>query len=116
MNDAYVFGFYFIAFIIYGTMPILFIGLPFSLLIELLMDRIRIASMHKIAVILIYVMVYAAAGFVGTWVYFFVLADGKFELYLIRDTWPFSLLGIYAALLFLLLRFFVDWIFKKRDS
>lgn len=116
MNETYDFSFYLILFFIYGGLPILFMGLPFSLWIDKLFDRIRVKSLNKLAGFILHIIVYALAGFIGTWIYFFVLAGGKFEDYMIQDTFVFSLFGIYAALLFLIVRFILDVIIVKIKS
>ncbi len=114
MNEAYGFGFYFVAFLIYGTPAIFIIGLPFSLVSEALLARIRFANKFFYWITLY--LVYAAAGFIGTWLYFFLLAEGDLETLDYGEMLPFTLFGVGAALLFLFTVQMLDFLFKKKDG
>ncbi|WP_247741115.1 hypothetical protein [Cohnella sp. LGH] len=110
MNDSYGFGFYVIAFLTYGTLPVLFIGLPFSILIDWLMARMQFKN--KPLVWGAYAVCYAGAGLAGAWLYLLVLTDWDFASFASREVGFFSIFGVLAALLFAGLHWIVNLLFR----
>ncbi len=99
MNTSYGFISYFIAFLIYGTPPILIIGLPYSLLIEVLLTRFKIKN--KLLHLIRLIFLYAGGGFAGALLYIYILAAGDPRKY--KDLLPLSIFGVLAALLYLII-------------
>ncbi|USB33401.1 hypothetical protein [Paenibacillus sp. YPG26] len=113
MNETYDFRFYFIAFLIYSTLPILILGLALSILIGAVVDRLGLRSkaLHMVVILL----AYAAAGFIGTFIYTAAvmlprgLAPGW------EDVRPLSVFGITAALLFAIIEYVLDLFTKNQQ-
>lgn len=112
MNESYGFGFYFIAFLIYSTPPIFIIGLPLSLLFELLLTRYKIKS--KPLYLTTIIILYAGGGFSGTLLYFYALSTGKAFNY--KEVFPFTIFGLLVALLFLVNISIINLVQKKKMS
>lgn len=114
MNNSYglgFYGFYTIVFLIYGTPAIFLFGLPISLLIEKLFDRSNIKTKNYLITLGTYIITYASAGFIGSLIYFLVFTGGILRWS--EDLLIFSIFGVMAALLFLIIRYCIEVIFKK---
>ncbi|GIP24661.1 hypothetical protein [Paenibacillus sp. J22TS3] len=66
-NETYDFSFYFMVVLIYSCLPILLIGLSFSVAMGALYNRLNIRS--KALQLITVILAYAAAGFLGTCIY-----------------------------------------------
>ena len=112
MNTSYGFGFYFIAFLAYGTPAIFIIGLPFSLLCDVLLRRINIKDKYLYLITIIFL--YTGAGLGGSLVYFFILAEGDTLRY--EELFPLTLFGMLAALIYLLNIYIINQILRSLSS
>lgn len=112
MNDTYGFFFYFIAFLIYASPAIILIGIPFSILMDVLFARLHFK--RKAISVGLQVVLYAPAGFIGTWLYFYILALLSSESLYLRDILPLTLFGVIASLLFLICIHGLDFLLDRR--
>jgi len=60
------------------------------------------------------IVLYAAAGFIGTWLYFYLLAAISFETVYVREILPLTPFGVIAALLFLSCIYGMDYVLKEK--
>lgn len=117
INGFGFYGFYFVVFLIYGAPAVFLYGLPISFLIEFLFNRIKIKNRNRLIVIVTYIITYASAGFIGSFIYFLVFTEGgRLQSYWNQDFFIFSEFGVIAALLFLIIRYYVEVVFKKIKS
>lgn len=114
MNETYGLGFYAIAFLVYGAPPICLIGLPFSIVVDTLLARLPLNNKWMMRAIRI--LAYGVAGSAGTLLYFVILASGEWQSFDTMEMMPFLLLGIFAALLFLLFYSLLQLAFRKIEA
>ncbi|MEY8747079.1 hypothetical protein [Paenibacillus tundrae] len=100
VSDMEGFRVYMIVFLLFGTPPILLIGIPSSILLDKWLAPVL--KKNKVYFIGIHVIAYAMVGFLGTYVYLFALNIGK--VIEVREVLFMTLYGIIAAVLF----FFID--------
>lgn len=113
MNESYGLVFYMIAILIYGAPAIFLIGLPFSMIIDSLVAKL--ALKNKWIVRVIRILAYGVAGSAGTLLYFLILTRGEMQFFETMEIAPFLLLGIFAALLFLLFHSLLQLAFRKME-
>lgn len=113
MSETYNFGFYIAVYPIYAAPLIFLIGLPLSIVVDFLLNKIRFTN-HVLYLIL-KLLSYACAGFVGMYIFYLLLGAGEYILRY-RETIILTLLGVFAAMIFVLVDLGLETLFKARKK
>lgn len=113
MSETYDFGFYIAVYPIYAAPLIFLIGLPLSIVVDFLLNKIRFTN-HVLYLIL-KLLSYACAGFVGMYIFYLLLGAGEYILRY-RETIILTLLGVFAAMIFVLVDLGLEALFRARKK
>lgn len=113
MNESYSFDVYIIAYLVYSTPLILFIGLPLSLLLDYLLSRIPFVN-HMLY-LGVRILGYACAGVLGMYIYYLIMGAGEAILDF-KETLVLTLFGVMAALIFVLIDLGLEFWLKVRKQ
>nr|WP_154896138.1 hypothetical protein [Paenibacillus xylanexedens] len=113
MSDTYGFGFYIAVYPIYAAPLILLIGLPLSILVDFLVNKIRITN--HVLYLIIKLMSYACAGFVGMYIFCLIMGAG-IDILMYEETIILTLFGVFAAMIFVLVDLGLEALFKARKK
>ncbi|HBU80387.1 MULTISPECIES: hypothetical protein [Paenibacillus] len=111
MNESYSFDFYIIAYFVFATPLILFIGLPLSLLLDYLLSRIQFAN--YVLYLTTRILGYGCAGVLGMYIYYLLMGAGE-EILNFKETLILTLFGVMAAILFVLVDLGMEGLLKVR--
>ncbi|SEK74216.1 hypothetical protein [Paenibacillus sp. OK003] len=100
MNQSYSFDFYTLVYLVYATPLITLIGLPLSLLVDYLLSRSRFGN--YVIYLILRIVGYACAGVLGMYIYYLFMGAGH-EIINFKESIVLTLLGVLAAILFLLI-------------
>lgn len=113
MNDSYNFSFYILIFFIYGAPGIFLIGLPFSIGIDLILKRVNLRN--TVLAALFSILIYAAAGLLGSYIYWIVLTGELQSIHNYKHMFPLPWFGVVAAMLFYVSNYAVNRWFRRND-
>lgn len=112
MNESYSFDFYMIMYLVYATPLIVLIGLPLSILLDDLLCRIQFVN-HMLY-LSTRILGYAFAGVLGMYIYYVLMGAGE-EILNFKETLVLTLLGVFAAILFVLIDMGLEVWLKMRS-
>lgn len=113
MSETYGFGFYIAVYPIYAAPLIFLIGLPLSIVVDFLVNKIRITN--HVLYLIVKILSYACAGFVGMCIFYLLLGTGQYILRY-RETIILTLLGVFAAMIFVLIDLGLEALFRARKK
>lgn len=113
MSETYDFGFYIAVYPIYAAPLIFLIGLPLSILVDFLVNNIRITN--HVLYLIIKLMSYACAGFVGMYIFCLIMGAG-IDVLMYKETIILTLFGVFAAMIFVLVDLGLEALFKARKK
>ncbi|MET3940423.1 preprotein translocase subunit SecE [Paenibacillus sp. PvP094] len=113
MSETYDFGFYIAVYPIYAAPLIFLIGLPLSILVDFLVNKIRITN--HVLYLIIKLMSYACAGFVGMYIFCLIMGAG-IDVLMYKETIILTLFGVFAAMIFVLVDLGLEALFKARKK
>lgn len=115
MSETYDFGFYIAVYPIYAAPLIFLIGLPLSIVVDFLLNKIRFTN--HVLYLIVKLLSYACAGFVGMYIFYLVMGAGE-DILRYKETIILTLFGVFAAIIFVLVDLGLDALFrahKKRE-
>lgn len=113
MSETYGFGFYFAVYPIYAAPLIFLIGVPLSVLVDFLVNKIRFTN--HVLYLIVKLLSYACAGFVGMYIFYLVMGAGE-DILRYRETIILTLFGILAAMIFVLIDLGLEALFRARKK
>ncbi|MFK0523827.1 hypothetical protein ACINKY_16590 [Paenibacillus illinoisensis] len=115
MSETYDFGFYIAVYPIYAAPLIFLIGLPLSIVVDFLLNKIRFTN--HVLYLIVKLLSYACAGFVGMYIFYLVMGAGE-DILRYKETIILTLFGVFAAIIFVLVDLGLEALFrahKKRE-
>ncbi|PAD31034.1 hypothetical protein CHH60_13980 [Paenibacillus sp. 7523-1] len=113
MSETYDFGFYIAVYPIYAAPLIFLIGLPLSIVVDFLVNKIRFTK--HVLYLIVKLLSYACAGFVGMYIFYLVMGAGE-DILRYRETIILTLFGVFAAMIFVLVDLALEALFKARKK
>ncbi|MBY0217120.1 hypothetical protein H7K30_11140 [Paenibacillus illinoisensis] len=113
MSETYDFGFYIAVYPIYAAPLIFLIGLPLSIVVDFLLNKIR--NTNHVLYLILKLLSYACAGFVGMYIFYLLLGAGEYILRY-RETIILTLLGVFAAMIYVVVDLGLEALFKARKK
>ncbi|MGD0033573.1 hypothetical protein SLT67_19570 [Paenibacillus illinoisensis] len=113
MSETYDFGFYIAVYPIYAAPLIFLIGLPLSIVVDFLVNKIRFTN--HVLYLIVKLLSYACAGFVGMYIFYLVMGAGE-DILRYRETIILTLFGVLAAMIFVLVDLALEALFKARKK
>ncbi|PYY30160.1 hypothetical protein [Paenibacillus illinoisensis] len=113
MSETYDFGFYIAVYPIYAAPLIFLIGLPLSIVVDFLVNKIRFTN--HVLYLIVKLLSYACAGFVGMYIFYLLMGAGE-DILRYRETIILTLFGVLAAMIFVLVDLALEALFKARKK
>lgn len=113
MSETYDFGFYIAVYPIYAAPLIFLIGLPLSIVVDFLLNKIRFTN--HVLYLIVKLLSYACAGFVGMCIFYLLMGAGE-DILRYKETIILTLLGVFAAMIFVLVDLGLEALFKARKK
>ena len=113
MSETYGFGFYIAVYPIYAAPLIFLIGLPLSIVVDFLVNKIRFTK--HVLYLIVKLLSYACAGFVGMYIFYLVMGAGE-DILRYRETIILTLFGVLAAMIFVLIDLGLEALFRARKK
>ncbi|WP_418038902.1 hypothetical protein [Paenibacillus xylanilyticus] len=113
MSETYDFGFYIAVYPIYAAPLIFLIGLPLSIVVDFLLNKIR--NTNHVLYLILKLLSYACAGFVGMYIFYLLLGAGEYILRY-RETIILTLDGVFAAMIYVVVDLGLEALFKARKK
>lgn len=113
MSETYDFGFYIAVYPIYAAPLIFLIGLPLLIVVDFLLNKIR--NTNHVLYLILKLLSYACAGFVGMYIFYLLLGAGEYILRY-RETIILTLLGVFAAMIYVVVDLGLEALFKARKK
>lgn len=113
MSETYGFGFYIAVYPIYAAPLIFLIGLPLSIVVDFLVNKIRFTN--HVLYLIVKLLSYACAGFVGMYIFYLVIGARE-NIFNLKETFPLTLFGVIAAMIFVLVDLGLEALFRARKK
>lgn len=113
MSETYGFGFYIAVYPIYAAPLIFLIGLPLSIVVDFLLNKIRFTN--HVLYLIVKLLSYACAGFVGMYIFYLLMGAGE-DILRYRETIILTMLGVFAAIIFVLVDLGLEALFRARKK
>ncbi|GAB1156250.1 hypothetical protein YWY31_22750 [Paenibacillus illinoisensis] len=113
MSETYDFGFYIAVYPIYAAPLIFLIGLPLSIVVDFLLNKIRFTN--HVLYLIVKLLSYACAGFVSMCIFYLVIGARE-NIFNLKETFPLTLFGVFAAMIFVLVDLVLEALFKARKK